>query len=79
MNLKSCHILSLEEEKWKKNMSSPTHNNFVQPYLHTNHKRSENFHPMHQTKKNSNLGKGMKIVASTERPCLEVKREHNFS
>jgi hypothetical protein len=55
------------------------HNSLVQPYLHTNHKRSENFHPMHQTKKNNNLGKETKIVASIKQPCQEAKREHTFS
>jgi hypothetical protein len=51
------HIV-IGRRKMEEDMSSPTHNNFVQPYQHTNHKRSENFHPMHQTKKNSNLWKG---------------------
>jgi len=34
---------------------------------------------VHQTKKDSNLGKGTKIVASIERPCQEAKSEHMFS
>jgi hypothetical protein len=50
LNLKSCHISSLEEDKYERSKSSPMHNFLMQPYLHTNYKRTEKFRQCTKTK-----------------------------